>query len=184
VDIFRKIKKIINVDQIHNIEANYLWGRKEKLFGWRSKTKNYSLTLGAAIHMIDLVNWLIEKKPTHVFSKGNKIATKNSVFKKNSIISYFFTYKNNLTVKITADGVCVHPHFHELKIFEKSKTIYLDMNNQIIIKKKGKSHLKEKIIANYPDKKNRKKLIQEFITFLNNKKKIKIYLNLRIKLIF
>ena len=55
--------------------------------------------------MIDLVNWLIEKKPKQVFSKGNKIVTKNTIFK-NSIISYFFTYKNNLTAKITADG-CV-----------------------------------------------------------------------------
>ena len=61
VEIFNKIKKLINTDEVYNIEANYLWGRREKLFGWRSNTADYSLTLGAAIHMIDLVNWLIEK---------------------------------------------------------------------------------------------------------------------------
>ena len=173
VEIFNKIKKLINTDEVYNIEANYLWGRREKLFGWRSNTADYSLTLGAAIHMIDLVNWLIEKKPKQVFSKGNKIVTKNTIFKKNSIISYFFTYKNNLTAKITADSVCVHPHFHELKIFEKNKTIFLDINNRIIIKKKGRDYYTKKIIADYPDKKNRKKLIQGFISFLNNKKKNK-----------
>ena len=173
VEIFNKIKKLININEIYNIEANYLWGRKEKLFGWRSNTLDYSLTLGAAIHMIDLVNWLIEKKPKQVFSKGNKIVTKNTIFKKNSIISYFFTYKNNLTAKITADGVCVHPHFHELKIFEKNKTIFLDINNRIIIKKRGRDYYTKKIISDYPDKKNRKKLIQEFISFLNNKKRKK-----------
>ena len=31
VEIFNKIKKLINIDEVYNIEANYLWGRKEKL---------------------------------------------------------------------------------------------------------------------------------------------------------
>ena len=31
-----------------------MWGRIHKLYEWRSKVKNYSLTLGAGIHVIDL----------------------------------------------------------------------------------------------------------------------------------
>ena len=69
-------------------EKNFLWqnvttcgGRIEKLFGWR-KVKNFSFTLGAAIHMIDLVCWLLNKRPLSVITIGNKIVTKNTIFKK------------------------------------------------------------------------------------------------------
>ena len=58
-----------------------MWGRPHKLYGWRSKTKNYSIILGAAIHMIDLVMQILKNKPTHVYSTGNNIATKGSKFK-------------------------------------------------------------------------------------------------------
>ena len=50
--------------------------------GWRNKTKNYSLILGTAIHMIDLVMWLINDKPKNVTAYGNKILTKSTKFKK------------------------------------------------------------------------------------------------------
>ena len=42
-------------------------GKKKKLFGWRSKVKEYTLTLGAGIHITDLVNW------------HHRIETKNSL---------------------------------------------------------------------------------------------------------
>ena len=38
-----------------------IYGEEEKLFGWRSKIKEY--TLGAGIHIIDLINWLTGLKP-------------------------------------------------------------------------------------------------------------------------
>ena len=43
--LFLNIKKKIRKKKIFYMEADYLWGRKEKLYGWRSKTKNYSLIL-------------------------------------------------------------------------------------------------------------------------------------------
>ena len=52
---FIKLKKNINLNKFGNIfyaEADYYWGRLEKFIGWRSKF-NYSIILGAAIHMID-----------------------------------------------------------------------------------------------------------------------------------
>ena len=49
---FKMIKKKLTLkkDNIYYMEADYLWGRSKKLEGWRSKTKNYSVILGAAIH--------------------------------------------------------------------------------------------------------------------------------------
>ena len=78
--LFKEIKKKINQKKIFYIEADYIWGRKFKLFGWRSKLKNYSLILGAAIHMIDLIVWYIKDKPIKVHAFGSNKITKNSKF--------------------------------------------------------------------------------------------------------
>ena len=66
--IFQSSKKNISKDDVISIEADYLWGRKYKLEEWRSKLKNYSIILGAGIHMIDLVMWLINSRPLCVQS--------------------------------------------------------------------------------------------------------------------
>ena len=80
--LFKKFKKKINTNRIYFIEGDYIWGRRKKLFGWRSKIKEYTLTLGAGIHIIDLINWLTGLKPKTVYAVGNKKATKGTTFKK------------------------------------------------------------------------------------------------------
>ena len=73
-------KQISNGDfgKLFYLEADYLWGRINKFFSWRSKMSYYSKIYGAAVHMIDLVVWLLDKYPSEVFATGNKIATKNT----------------------------------------------------------------------------------------------------------
>ena len=76
--LFKNFKKNIDIKNVFYIEADYIWGRKHKLFGWRSKIKDYSLILGAAIHMIDLVLWITNLKPISVYTIGSdKITNKN-----------------------------------------------------------------------------------------------------------
>ena len=112
--MFKNFKKKIKSKKIFYIEGDYIWGRKHKLFDWRSKIKNYSITLGAGIHIIDLVMWLTNQKPITVYAKGNKIATKNTKFKKESLVVMLFQFPGNLLVKISANGAAVYDHFHEL----------------------------------------------------------------------
>jgi hypothetical protein len=66
---------------------------------------------------------LINKKPLYVNTFGNDIITKNSKFKKKSFIIYIFEFSNNIIVKITANAVGIYKHFHEIKVFEKKKTL-------------------------------------------------------------
>ncbi len=169
--LFKNLKKMINKKNIFYIEADYLWGRVEKLSGWRSKLRDYSITLGAGIHMIDLVMWLLNLRPTYVTSFGNNIATKNSNFKKKSFAVYIFEFPKNIIVKITANGSAVYNHFHEMKIFQKKDTLVHNINETFKFEKnKKKTHFS--LIKNkYPDKKNRKKLIQNFIDSLLYKDK-------------
>ena len=94
--LFRIFKKKLKLPNVFYIEADYIWGRRNKLFGWRSKSKNYSLIKGAGIHLIDLINWMTKQRPLTVSAFGNTINTKKSKFKKESFILMIFKFKNDL----------------------------------------------------------------------------------------
>ena len=110
--LFKDFKKRIRKQKIFYIEGDYIWGRKEKLFGWRSKIKEYSLTLGAGIHIIDLINWLTGLRPISVYAVGNNKMTKGTSFKKNSLITMIFNFPNNILVKVSANGAAIYNHYH------------------------------------------------------------------------
>ena len=168
-DLFVNIKKEIKRENIFYVEADYIWGRVKKLFGWRSKIPDYSIILGAGIHVIDLVMWLINKKPHSVFAVANKIATNKSKFKKNSMVLIVLEFPKNIIVKLTANAAAIYNHFHEIKIFKKNKTINNSLTGSYIINKK---RLKKNDYA-YPDKRNRKKLIRNFLdNIIDNKNKL------------
>ena len=170
--LFIYIKKNIDVKKIFYIEADYIWGRFFKLFEWRSKLVDYSLTLGAAIHMIDLVVWLLKDKPLTISSYGNNISTKGTSFKKKSFMVYILKFKNNLIVKITANATAPHEHFHELKVYQNNKTFINSIFGPYLIERSNKKNVLKKINKNYPDKKNRRNLIRSFIDYLlKNKNK-------------
>ena len=172
--IFNKFKNKISNKKIFYIEADYIWGRKHKLFGWRSKIKNYSLILGAAIHVVDLVFFLTKQKPISVYTVGSDKLTRNTSFKKKSFTLMLLEYKSGLIVKISANGVADYPHFHELKIFSENHTLLHSNLGTAEIKKNNLKLLKLK----YPDKKNRKNLIQNFIDTII-KKRLKPFITLK-----
>lgn len=167
--LFKSIRKKVIKDKIFYIEADYVWGRKKKLFGWRSKINNYSLILGAGIHVIDLVMWILKKKPHSVFATANNIVTQNTSFKKNSMVAIFLEFPGKIIAKITANAVAIHKHFHEIKVFTDKKTINNTLNGSFTFTKTGIKKNK----GHYPDKINRKKLIQNFLdNLINNRKKL------------
>ena len=168
--LFLKFKDNIDYKDIFYIEADYIWGRKEKLYQWRSKIKDYSLTLGAAIHVIDLVMWFTKKKPISVSSFSNNLATKGTNFKNESFIVYIFEFPGNVIVKISANAAGVYNHFHEVKIFGKNKTLVHNYSGSYTFTKKNKKTVFNELNYEYPDKKNRKKLIQNFIDVLIDNK--------------
>ena len=57
--LFVKVREAVQTQKMGNVyhlEGDYYWGRLEKmLFGWRSQANYYSIILGAAVHMVDLV---------------------------------------------------------------------------------------------------------------------------------
>jgi predicted dehydrogenase len=162
--LFQNIKKKINdgfFGKIFFIEGDYFWGRVDKFYGWRSKLKYYSKIYGAAIHMIDLITWMLGQRPKYVYAEGNKIGTKSKM-KFNSFVILNLIFKNNLIVKITGNGPCVYPHFHGLKIFGSKKTFLHDHKASHIYSKKDVKKLNLKN-SYYPAKKNRSMILKSFI---------------------
>lgn len=167
--LFKKIKKSVQknkLGKIYNLEADYLWGRKEKILsGWRSKANFYSIIYGAAIHMVDLVLWITEKKPISVKALGNNLVTFGTKQKFNDFAIFLLNFENKMTVKISAHGGCVHPHFHVLKVFGENKSFIHDISRTVWINSsKHNNPLKPEYSA-YPAKEKR---VNTLISFLDS----------------
>ncbi len=111
--------------------------------------------------------WITNLKPISVSTYANNKPTKNTKFRKNSLVVLLLEFPNNILAKISANASACHNHIHELKIFSKNQTL---VNNNFGSYEYKRNKL-YKINSSYPDKKNRKKLIQNFIDFLVKKNK-------------
>lgn len=172
-DLFNKIKKKTNINDLFYIEGDYIWGRLHKLYDWRSKISGYSIILGACIHMIDLINWILGMKPEKIYAQGNKILTKKTKFKKDSFVVLILKFKNGIIAKVTANSTDNYQHYHELKIFEKKKTVMSNILGKKVIKKNKNKVSFFNIRGNYPDKENRYMLLSNFAKTLRDKNIIK-----------
>ena len=148
------------------IEADYLWGRKEKLVnGWRTKLDNYSIILGAGVHMVDLVMWLLKKRPIEVSGMGNAIATQSTDLQQNSFAVLLLRFEDDCICKISANGGCIYPHFHALKVFGTEKTTVHDLDYGLQASELGNSAgvQIDRVTDGYPEKKRRAMILNSFI---------------------
>mgnify|MGYP001333048752 CR=1 FL=1 len=100
--------------EVYYLEGDYFWGRKSKLFGWRAEMDYFSIIYGAAIHMIDLIMWLLDSRPISVQAMGNDISSRGTKLQFNSFAVILLKFENGTIAKLTGNGGCVHPHFHGL----------------------------------------------------------------------
>jgi len=164
--MFQKFKKDIKYGLFGDVfyfEGDYYWGRKEKLFGWRSEMGFYSIILGAAIHMIDLIMWLLESKPVSVQAIGNNIPTKNTKLKFNSFAIIILKFQNGIIAKVTGNAGCVHPHFHGLKINGTKLTANHEFAGSYYMNSSSPKSNPEPILEPYPEKEVRKNIIHSFL---------------------
>ena len=153
--IFKEIKKTIskkNFGNISIIEADYIWARPWKLEGWRSRIKEYSIIHGAAIHMIDLVNWLLDKRPSEVIALGSKNMNLRK-YKKVSDCILLLKYDKNISVKISVIATSPYKHFHELKIFSNKHSLIHNIDKSKIMKGFEKKNKTTNLKESYPQKK-------------------------------
>ncbi len=108
-------------------EGDYNYGRLHKIVdGWRGKRPYYSVVHGGAIHMIDLLLWLLDEYPVAVTAFGNGVATRGTQFKFNDCVAALLKFPSGVTAKITANFGCVFPHHHNLSVYGTAATFIHD----------------------------------------------------------
>jgi predicted dehydrogenase len=118
---FLQLRQMIQqkkLGELYHLEGDYNYGRIQKILaGWRGKLDFYSVFLGGAVHMVDLLMWLSGRKITKVAAFGTNIATRGTDFQFNDMVVTVLTFDNGMTGKIAANFACVYPHFHKLSVY-------------------------------------------------------------------
>jgi predicted dehydrogenase len=155
---------------IYYIEGDYLWGRINKLTeGWRKDMEFYSIIHGAAVHMIDLVLWITDMRPVEIQALGNKMATAGSGMKFNSFAVILMKFEDGSIAKISANGGCIHPHFHRLTVFGRKKTFIHDLLGSKWIDVTDPDVEKRDVVEDYPAKEKRGEVITSFVNSILSK---------------
>jgi predicted dehydrogenase len=164
--LFQQVKQFVQSDElgeIYYMEADYLWGRLYKLTdGWRKNMDFYSIIHGAAVHMIDLILWLSGMKPVEIQGYGNQIASQESGFLFNDFAAILMKFENGMVAKVSANGGCVHPHFHKLSIYGTNKTFMHDIEGANIVETVESHPVFHKINKDYPGN-EKDKIISSFV---------------------
>jgi len=172
VDLKKKIKKKI-VGDIYYCEGDYNYGRINKiLYGWRGQIPFYSVVLGGAIHLIDLIIWLSDKKVKSVIAEGNKLSTKNTKFKNYDLVSALLKFEDGMIAKVTSNFASVTPHHHILSIYGTKSTFFY--NNKVIKFYKSRDDLNFKKVNSNFSNKQKSEVLNSFIDSVYYQKNLKI----------
>ncbi len=138
--------------EVYYLEGDYDYGRINKIIeGWRGNIPNYSVVHGGAIHLIDLIIWLMGKKVVEVFAFGTNIATQRTSFKgSNDTVASLLKFENGTIAKITANFPCVTPHFHRLSVYGTHKTFQQAHGSNVLIDSRDINVKPTKLSDPYP----------------------------------
>ncbi len=117
---FAELKRRIESDdlgRLYDLEADYNYGRIEKIHqGWRGQ-KGYSVVLGGGIHMVDLAQWLARDQIVEVSAFANRICSEGSPFEGNDMVTAIVRFSQGAVGKINANFGCTFPHLHRMAIY-------------------------------------------------------------------
>ncbi len=123
---FQELKRQIlsgEFGDIYYLEGDYQYGRLQKLTsGWRGDIDDYSVVLGGAVHVIDLLLWLTDDEAVEVTAYANKIASQNTAFRYNDLVAALIKLRSGAIAKVTANFGCQRPHYHAVEIYGTKKT--------------------------------------------------------------
>lgn len=136
--------------RLFHIEGDYLYGRLHKLTqGWRGDVANYSVTLGGAIHLIDLLLWLTNDRVRDVVAVGNGIASIGSRFGGVDMVTALLRFESGLTGKVSANFGSVYPHFHRLTVYGTEATFENGQSHGLLWRSRD-SAAPEHMVSAYP----------------------------------
>ena len=128
--VYRALRQKIREGELGTIYAfdgDYLYGRLHKITeGWRSNVAGYSVILGGAIHLVDLMLWLTGERPARASASGNRISSAASAFRYEDFRAATLEFESGLVARISANFGCVHAHQHVVRVFGTRATFLYD----------------------------------------------------------
>lgn len=113
--------------ELYAFDGEYLYGRLHKITeGWRKDVEDYSVIAGGGIHLIDLLLWLTNQRPTNVMATGNRICAEDTAFRYKDYVAVTLQHSSGLIARICANFGCVHRHQHVLRIYGSTGTFFYD----------------------------------------------------------
>jgi predicted dehydrogenase len=147
---FKLLKELVDdgrLGRLFYLEGDYEYGRLHKITqGWRGDRPHYSVVLGGAVHLVDLLLWLSGDSAVEVSAAGNRIASEGSKFRFDDFVVATLTLASGALAKITANYGAVRPHFHGVQLFGTAGTFVNDMPDAVLYSHEGE----ERISAPYP----------------------------------
>ena len=124
---FERVRALVangSLGRLFHLEGDYEYGRRHKLTdGWRGQIPYYSVVLGGAIHMVDLLTWMSGLRVVEVLAaQGTRIATDGTAFKHPDFVSALLRTEDGATMKVNANLGCVSPHFHAVRVYGTEAT--------------------------------------------------------------
>lgn len=153
---FAELRKAIaagRLGRLFHMEGDYDYGRRHKLTGgWRGRLPWYSVVLGGAIHVVDLLLWLSRERAVEVMAMSNGIATEGTAFQHDDLVVALIRLESGATAKVSANLGCVSPHFHGVRIYGTDGTFVNGLPDAVIYRpgESGAEAITERVTTPYP----------------------------------
>jgi predicted dehydrogenase len=151
---FELLKRWIDdgrLGRVYYMEGDYDYGRLRKLTeGWRGDLESYSVTLGGTIHLVDLLLWLTGDRAVTVTAVGNRLVTEGTKFRFDDLRVALVELESGAVLKLAANFGCVHPHFHDVKVFGTDATFVNGLDSATLWADQGDGPVPERVDAPYP----------------------------------
>ena len=137
--------------RVYYLEGDYDYGRLWKIVeGWRGQLDFYSVTLGGALHVIDLLLWLTGDRVVSVTARGTQIASAGSQFRFDDLVLATLELESGALAKVSANFGCVHPHFHGVKVFGTEATFINGLDHGTLWTGSDDAPAAQRVEAAYP----------------------------------
>ena len=138
--------------QLYYAEGDYDYGRLWKITeGWRGDLEEYSVILGGAVHLVDLLLWLTGERVAEVTgAAGNQIVSAGTKFSADDLVVALLRFESGAVAKIGANFGCVHPHFHGLKLYGTDGTFINGIPEATLWRRDDGDYASEPVDTAYP----------------------------------
>lgn len=172
--VFQQLRqRIMNneLGEIYYVNCSYDYGRFNKVIsGWRGKEENYSVILGGAIHLIDLICWATGMQ-FHPEAKASsaKVSEINKIDFIDLVVG-FGKLDNNAPAVFAGNYGSQTNHYHEIKIYGTKGTFTHSQGKSFYSFGEANNNTLELVDKPFPSA-GKGELLREFLTDIVNQKK-------------